>query len=72
MLTKSHLINNKGVIVLLTWEDNKKKSLKAFRKSAQGMKNLPAIQKTEETWIHSLGWKESLEEEMATHSSILA
>ena len=26
----------------------------------------------EETWVQSLGWKESLEEGMATHSSVLA
>ena len=33
------------------------------------VKNLPAIQ---ETWVQSLGWKDPLEKEMATHSSILA
>ena len=33
------------------------------------VKNLPAVQ---ETWVQSLGWEESLEKEMATHSSILA
>ena len=33
------------------------------------VKNLPAMQ---ETWVRSLGWENSLEEEMATHSSILA
>ena len=32
------------------------------------VKNLPAKQ---EMWVQSLGWKNSLEEEMATHSSIL-
>jgi len=26
----------------------------------------------QETWVQSLGWEDSLEEEMATHSSILA
>ena len=26
----------------------------------------------QETWVQSLGWKDSLEKEMATHSSILA
>ena len=34
-----------------------------------GGKNLPAMQ---ETWVQSLGWEDSLEEEMATHYSILA
>ena len=33
------------------------------------VKNLPTVQ---ETWIRSLGWKDPLEKEMATHSSILA
>ena len=35
---------------------------------AQTVKNLPALQ---ETWVQSLGWEYSLEEGMATHSSIL-
>ena len=26
----------------------------------------------QETWVRSLGWDDSLEKEMATHSSILA
>ena len=36
---------------------------------AQLVKNLPSMQ---ETWVQSLGWEDSLEEEKATHSSILA
>ena len=36
---------------------------------AQLVKNLPSVQ---ETWVQSLGWKDPLEEGMATHSSILA
>ena len=36
---------------------------------AQQVKNSPAGQ---ETWIRSLGQEDPLEEEMATHSSILA
>ena len=36
---------------------------------AQLVKNLPAMQ---ETWVRFLGWEDPLEEEMATHSSILA
>ena len=39
---------------------------------AQMVKNLPAIQGTQETWVPFLGWENSLEEEMATHPSILA
>ena len=36
---------------------------------AQMVKNLPAMQ---ETWVQTLGWEDPLEEDMATHSSILA
>ena len=36
------------------------------------VKNLPEMQETQETWVWSLGWEDPLEEEMATHSSILA
>ena len=35
-------------------------------------KNLPVMQKTQETQVRSLGWEEPLEEGMATHSTILA
>ena len=35
----------------------------------QRVKSLPTMQ---ETWVRSLGWKDLLEEGMATHSSILA
>ena len=33
------------------------------------VKNLPAVQ---ETQVHSLGWEDPLEKEMATQSSVLA
>ena len=36
---------------------------------AQQVKNQPTMQ---ETWVRSLGQEDALEEEMATHSSILA
>ena len=36
---------------------------------AQMVKNLPAML---ETWVQSLGWEDPPEEEMVTHSSILA
>ena len=39
---------------------------------AKQVKNLPAIQETQETQVQSLVRKDPLEEEMATHSSILA
>ena len=37
--------------------------------SGSGVKNLPAVK---ETWAQSLGQEDTLEEEMATHSSVLA
>ena len=40
-----------------------------FSLEAQTVKNPPAMWKT---WVQSLGWEDSLEEGMATHSSILA
>ena len=35
-------------------------------------KNPPEIQETQKTGVQYLGWDDPLEEEMATHSSILA
>ena len=49
--------------------------LSHFRGFSDGavIKNLPAIQETQETWVWSLGWEDTLEKGMAaTHSSILA
>ena len=37
---------------------------------AHWVKNLPAVQETQEMWVRSLGWEDPLEKEMATHSSI--
>ena len=34
-----------------------------------GVNNLPTMW---ETWVQSLGWEDTLEKEMATHSSMLA
>ena len=36
---------------------------------AQMVKNVPAMQ---ETWVRSLGQKDPMEKEMATHSGIVA
>ena len=36
------------------------------------IKNPPAVQEPQETLVQSLDWEDPLEEEMATHSSILA
>ena len=38
---------------------------------AQQVKNPPAIQETQETWVQSLSREDALEEGMKTHSSIL-
>ena len=38
---------------------------------AQGVKTLPALQETQQTWVRSLGQEDPLEEGMATYSSIL-
>ena len=37
-----------------------------------GLKNLPAVQETQEMGVRSLGQEDPLEEGMATHASILA
>ena len=39
---------------------------------AQQVKNLPAMQGMQETWVQSLGHEDPLEEVLAIHSSILA
>ena len=36
------------------------------------VKNPPAMQETQETWVRFLGQEDPLEEDMATHSNILA
>ena len=36
------------------------------------VKNIPPMQEVQETQVQSLGWEDSLEEGMATDSSILA
>ena len=36
------------------------------------VKNLPAVQETQETWVRFLGWEDPLEKSMATLSSIPA
>ena len=40
--------------------------------NGSAVKNLPARQEPQETWVRSLGQEDPLEEGMATHSSILA
>ena len=36
------------------------------------VKNLPSMQEPQETQVQSLAWEDHLEEDMATHSSVLA
>ena len=36
------------------------------------VKNTPMMREPQETRVRSLGWKDPLEEGMATHSSVLA
>ena len=43
-----------------------------FDRSGSAVKNPPATHEPQETWLRSLGWEDTLEEGMATHSSILA
>ena len=38
----------------------------------QWVKNPPAIQEMQKTWLQSLGQEDPLEEGMTTHSSVLA
>ena len=40
--------------------------------SGSAVKNIPAVQETQETWVPSLGWVDPLEWKMATHSSVFA
>ena len=40
--------------------------------SGSVVKNLPAMWEMQEIWVQSLGWEDPLEEDMATHFSILA
>ena len=40
--------------------------------SGSAVKNLPAMQEPQETWVRSLGREDTLEEGVVTHSSVLA
>ena len=62
-------------LLLLGIEKKKKMHLPDQHRGFSGdsaVKNVPAIQETQRPWIQSLGWEDSLEEEMATDSSIFA
>ena len=47
-------------------------NLVAGSSDGSAVKNLPAMQETQETQVPSLGQEDPLEKERATHSSILA
>ena len=64
LLTKQKSFHN------LALRDNKNYAMGSPRDSA--VKNLPAMQKTQEMQVRSLRQEGLLEEEMATHSSIPA
>ena len=51
---------------------NRGKMVRWASQMAQWVKNLPVMQETQEIWVPSLGWEDPLEQEMATHSNILA
>ena len=55
----------------LPWESTSVEEQGGFF-SGSAVKNLPALQETQEMWLQSLGWEDPLEEGMVTHSSILA
>ena len=61
-----------GMLHLSNWElKTQFNNYDKFRVSlvAQMVNSLPAMQ---ETWVQSLGWEDPLENEMVTHSRILA
>ena len=60
---------------MIEWNPNHKFSHKSEQMSSHGgsaVKNLPAMQESQETWVWSLGWEDPLEECMTTHSSMVA
>ena len=56
----------------VTAEERQGNPFRLLLNMAQCVKNTPTIQETQETPVPSLGWEDALEEEMATHSNILA
>ena len=55
-------------------QKSKREGIYVYVGSAGGTRGKePACQlRRYETWVQSLGWEDSVEEDMATHSSILA
>ena len=61
----------KSKILWQIWFDTYYGKVKASQ-VAQCVKNLLAVQEIQEPWVQSLRWEDLLEEDMVTHSSILA
>ena len=61
-----------GVYLISMWMALSKHKLYMYTPSSSATKNPLAIQEMYEMQVPSLGWKDPLGEEMATHSSILA
>ena len=56
-----------GLSLLLSFKGQGRDSL-----LTQLVKNLPALQEMQETWVQSFGREDPLKKEMATHSRIFA
>ena len=56
----------------MTKQTTTKSQSRGASQVAQMVKNLPAMQEMQDTWVQQLGQEDPLEEGMATHSSILA
>ena len=56
----------------LTYNVVKLKTTYGASPMVQRVKNPPAVQEMQETWVQTLGWEDPLKEGMAIHSSILA
>ena len=57
---------------MLMWKDFRVTLFISFCLSGSVIKNLPAKQETQETWVQSLGQEDPVQKEMATHSNIPA
>ena len=65
------LKESEPITVLQGFQFSPSMRLQGFADSSV-VKNPPAMQEMQETWIQSLGWEDSLKKGMATHSSIFA
>ena len=70
--TSTASLHSSCVSQIALQDPNKVCSLTTGFPGGSVVKNLFAVQETQETWVQTLGWEDPLEKEMATHSSILA